>query len=153
MAAAAAGEAILDSIRPLTNGSSHPSYSLSDEQLSMLHFLYGKNLERAMRILDQNGVYRIVGEPSKRVVFQVVGESKNSEKYLCFPKHFCSCHSFFFDVVGRGEQLSCKHQLAARIAEALEIRQHMVVPDEKLAILLFIKVQSREGYSCAICNC
>ncbi|KAI5079912.1 hypothetical protein GOP47_0005391 [Adiantum capillus-veneris] len=135
MAAAAAGDAILDSIKPLSNPSSHPSASLSEEQLSMLYFLYSKNLERALRILDQQGVFRIVGQPSKRVVFQVAGESKSSDKYLCLPKHFCSCHSFFFDVVGRGEQLCCKHQLASRIADALGICQQVVVPDEELALL------------------
>ncbi|MCO5612965.1 hypothetical protein L7F22_067238 [Adiantum nelumboides] len=101
-----------------------------------LYFLYSKNLERALRILDQKGVYRITGEPSKRVVFQVAGESKSSEKYLCLPKHFCSCQSFFFDVVGRGEQLCCKHQLASRIADALGICQQAAVPDEELALLL-----------------
>lgn len=135
MAAAAAGDAILDSIKPLPS-SSAPSSCLSDEQLSMLHFLFSKNLERALRILDQKGVYRLVSEPSKRVVFQVAGESKSSDRYLCFPKHFCSCHSFFFDVVGRGEQLCCKHQLAARIADALNICQQVVLSDEELAVLL-----------------
>eukprot|EP00250_Pteridium_aquilinum_P007778 c17432_g1_i2 orf=121-549(+) len=140
MAAAAAGDAILDSIKPLPSSSSHPSTSLSEEQLSMLHFLFSKNLERALRILDHKGVYRIIGEPSKRVVFQicyqVAGESKSSDRYLCFPKHFCSCHSFFFDVVGRGEQLCCKHQLAARIADGLDICQQVVLSDEELAVLL-----------------
>ena len=43
------------------------------------------------------------------LVFQVAGESKGNDKYLCFPRHFCSCHSFFFDVVGRGEQLCVRN--------------------------------------------
>lgn len=36
-----------------------------------LHFLFGKNLERATRIVDQRGVKRISGEPSGRSIFQV----------------------------------------------------------------------------------
>lgn len=36
---------------------------------------------------------------------QVVGESRKKEEYLCFPEHFCSCYSFFYDVVNRGEEL------------------------------------------------
>jgi hypothetical protein len=36
-----------------------------------LHFLFGKNFERATRIVDQRGVKRISGEPSGRFIFQV----------------------------------------------------------------------------------
>lgn len=36
---------------------------------------------------------------------QVVGESRKKEEYLCFPQHYCSCYSFFYDVVNRGEEL------------------------------------------------
>ena len=36
---------------------------------------------------------------------QVMGESKRKEEYICFPEHLCTCYSFFYDIVGRGEQL------------------------------------------------
>lgn len=36
-----------------------------------LHFLFGKNLERATRIVDQRGVKRISGELSGRSIYQV----------------------------------------------------------------------------------
>ncbi|KAL9274119.1 Zinc finger SWIM domain-containing protein [Drosera capensis] len=84
-----------------------------------LHFLFGKNLERATRIVDQMGVRRISGQPSGRVIFQVMGESRRKEEYFCFPEHYCACYSFFYDIVNRGEQLCCKHQLAARLAASL----------------------------------
>ena len=38
---------------------------------SRLHFIFEKNLERALRILDQGGVQRVVAQPSERSVFQV----------------------------------------------------------------------------------
>uniref|UniRef100_A0A2P2KBM5 Uncharacterized protein n=1 Tax=Rhizophora mucronata TaxID=61149 RepID=A0A2P2KBM5_RHIMU len=79
--------------------------SVTEDQLSILHFLFGKNFERATRILDQKGVRRITGEPSGRSIFQVVGESRRKEEYLCFAEHYCACYSFFYDVVNRGEQL------------------------------------------------
>ncbi|XP_050262447.1 uncharacterized protein LOC126706913 isoform X2 [Quercus robur] len=44
--------------------------SVSNDQLSILHFLFGKNFERATRIVDQRGVKRISGEPSGRFIFQ-----------------------------------------------------------------------------------
>lgn len=39
---------------------------------SRLHFLFGKNFEKATRIVDQRGVKRISGEQSSRTVFQVL---------------------------------------------------------------------------------
>uniref|UniRef100_A0A0E0LMX4 SWIM-type domain-containing protein n=1 Tax=Oryza punctata TaxID=4537 RepID=A0A0E0LMX4_ORYPU len=66
----------------------------------------------------------------------VVGESKRKEEYICFPEHLCTCYSFFYDIVGRGEQLCCKHQLAARLAEAVSKLQDIEVTDEELAHML-----------------
>lgn len=112
------------------------SGSVTDDQLSTLHFLFGKNLEKATRIVDQRGVKRISGEPSGRSIFQVLGESRRKEEYLCFPEHYCACYSFFYDIVNRGEQLCCKHQLAARLAASLGACIDVKIPDEELALLL-----------------
>ncbi|XP_059652983.1 uncharacterized protein LOC132300058 isoform X2 [Cornus florida] len=101
-----------------------------------LHFLFGKNLERATRIVDQQGVKRISGEPSGRSIFQVVGESQRKEEYFCFAEHYCACFSFFYDIVNRGEQLCCKHQLAARLATSVGVCVDVKVSDEELALLL-----------------
>ncbi|KAF7811056.1 zinc finger SWIM domain-containing protein 7 isoform X1 [Senna tora] len=101
-----------------------------------LHFIFGKNFERATRIVDQRGVKKISGEPSGRFIFQVMGESRRKEEYLCFPENFCACYSFFYDVVNRAEQLCCKHQIAARLAASMEAYVEVKVSDEELAILL-----------------
>ncbi|KAL6548633.1 hypothetical protein OROGR_009054 [Orobanche gracilis] len=108
----------------------------SDDQLSILHFIYGKNLDKATRILDQRGVKRISGEPSGRSIFQVVGESRKKEEYLCFPEHYCACYSFFYDIVNKGDDLCCKHQLAARLASSTGTCIEVKVSDEELALLL-----------------
>ncbi|KAG0563413.1 hypothetical protein M758_8G028000 [Ceratodon purpureus] len=111
--------------------------SVTDEQLSTLYFIFEKNLERALRILDQGGVQRVIAQPSQRSVFQVIGESKTGpSSYLCFPEHFCSCQSFFFDVVSRSDQLCCKHQLAAKLASSLHRCRDVTVSDAELAHLL-----------------
>ncbi|KAK8968602.1 hypothetical protein KSP40_PGU018733 [Platanthera guangdongensis] len=99
-----------------------------------LHFLFGKNFERATIIVDQGGVKRVSGNPSCRVLFLVAGESK--EEYLCFPEHFCTCHSFFFDVVNKGEQLCCKHQIAVQLAESVGAYKEISISDEELALIL-----------------
>ncbi|KAL7591494.1 uncharacterized protein LOC111904249 [Lactuca sativa] len=110
--------------------------SVTDDQLSILHTLFGKNLERASRIVDQRGVKKISGEPSGRSIFQITGESKKKEEYLCFPEHYCACYSFFYDIVNKREQLCCKHQLAARLAVSLGTCVDVKVSDEQLAYLL-----------------
>ncbi|KAK4769014.1 hypothetical protein SAY86_027164 [Trapa natans] len=110
--------------------------AVTDEHLSILHFLFGKNFESATRIVDQGGVKKISGEPSGRSIFQVVGESRRKEEYFCFAESYCACYSFFYDVVSRGEQLCCKHQLAARLAASIGSCKEAKIPDEELAILL-----------------
>ncbi|KAL6528104.1 hypothetical protein OROHE_015054 [Orobanche hederae] len=110
--------------------------TVTDDQLSILHFIYGKNLDKATRILDQRGVKRISGEPSGRSIFQVVGESRKKEEYLCFPEHYCACYSFFYDIVNKGDDLCCKHQLAARLASSTGTCIEVKVSDEELALLL-----------------
>ncbi|XP_078430293.1 uncharacterized protein LOC144702215 [Wolffia australiana] len=112
------------------------SRSVSDDQLSLLHFLFGKNFERATRIVDQGGVRRIRSVPSGRSVFLVVGESRRKEEYICDTENYCTCYSFFYDIVNRGEELCCKHQLAARLAEAAGVHSEVTVSDEQLALLL-----------------
>ncbi|XP_052162710.1 uncharacterized protein LOC127779839 [Oryza glaberrima] len=108
----------------------------SDEHLSILEALFGKNMVRACKILDEGGVRRVTGAPSGRSLFLVMGESRRKEEYICFPEHLCTCYSFFYDIVGRGEQLCCKHQLAARLAEAISKHQDIEVTDEELAHML-----------------
>ncbi|CAI8598778.1 unnamed protein product [Vicia faba] len=112
------------------------THTVNDDQLYILHFLFGKNFEGATRIVDQRGVKRIFGEPSGRFIFQVTGESRKKDQYLCFAENFCACYSFFYDVVNRGEQLCCKHQLAARLAASLGSYIEVKVSDEELALLL-----------------
>ncbi|XP_074559252.1 uncharacterized protein LOC141815230 isoform X2 [Curcuma longa] len=108
------------------------SRSASDDHLSILHFLFGKNLERAARIVDQGGVRKLSATPSGRSLFLVVGESRRKEEYICFPEHHCTCYSFFYDVVNRGEQLC----IAARLAEAVGQLDELEVSDEQLAVML-----------------
>ncbi|XBJ00147.1 hypothetical protein VPH35_020094 [Triticum aestivum] len=74
----------------------------TDEHLSILDHLFGKNMLRACKILDEGGVRRVTGAPSGRSLFLVMGESKRKEEYICFPEHLCTCYSFFYDIVGRG---------------------------------------------------
>ncbi|KAK1275969.1 hypothetical protein QJS04_geneDACA001667 [Acorus gramineus] len=45
------------------------SRSVTDDHLSILHFLFGRNFERAARIVDEGGVRKISAVPSGRSLF------------------------------------------------------------------------------------
>ncbi|PKU65462.1 hypothetical protein MA16_Dca012184 [Dendrobium catenatum] len=131
MAASSASTAVADSIwREIKSSRSGLIFPLP------LHLLFGKNLERATIIVDEGGVQKHTGNPSGRFIFKVVGNSKKKTKYICFPEHFCTCYSFFHDVVSKGEQLCCKHQIAFKLAEAAGMCKEVSITDEKLAEIL-----------------
>ncbi|XP_011652919.1 uncharacterized protein LOC101210144 isoform X2 [Cucumis sativus] len=54
---------------------------VTDDQLSILHFLFGKNFERATRIVDQRGVKKISGHPSTRSIFQLAIKGSIGNEY------------------------------------------------------------------------
>lgn len=58
------------------------------------------------------------------------------ERYLVFPPHYCSCMAFHFDAVTKREHLTCKHVLAARLADALGRCVLDTVDDAQLAALI-----------------
>jgi hypothetical protein len=123
------------SLRAASSGDARLALSSLWRALSprSLETLFGKNMLRACKIVDEHGVRRVIGAPSGRSLFlvrcssflaphtplnwrtatwpcrvsglQVMGESRRKEEYLCFPEHLCTCYSFFYDIVGRSEQL------------------------------------------------
>lgn len=102
----------------------------------------------------------MVGEKSGREIFQVKAARSASsrrpskgwqrrrhsldghaggvgaDEYLVLPFHYCSCHAFQFEVINRGENFLCKHILAAKIAQALDMSVTIVVKDALLAQVL-----------------
>lgn len=108
---------------------------LSDEHLFCLHRLCDKTLEHALALVDQGRVQAYVARESGRMVFHVHSErtrKSGQETYVCFPEHYCSCYAFLYDVVGRGEHICCKHQLAARIAQVTHRCNLVEVSDETI---------------------
>lgn len=91
-----------------------------------LSFLFDKVLDKAVDIVQNSCVKRVVGERSGREIFQVkagrsTGARRQSkgwlqqchaadgqhaevpDEYLVLPFHYCSCHAFQFEVINRGE--------------------------------------------------
>mmetsp|Transcript_22969 Transcript_22969/g.68293 ORF Transcript_22969/g.68293 Transcript_22969/m.68293 type:complete len:151 (+) Transcript_22969:221-673(+) len=115
------------------------SGTVGDDQLLKLHHLYGKNWLNALRLVDEGGITCYVAQPSERKVFKVKGKTVG-DPYLVFPRHFCSCHAFFYEVVCKSDALCCKHQLAARIAALTLKCRTVIISDTSMAKMLMQSV-------------
>lgn len=113
---------------------------LPDDALEVLAWLHGESaLRKALETLQGGRVRRVVAEGSGRAVYAVAsseGVDGDKRSYLCFPSHYCSCRSFFWECVSRGEALACKHQLAARLASVLDAAQTTTVDDALLGNMM-----------------
>ncbi|KAG1673284.1 hypothetical protein FOA52_002564 [Chlamydomonas sp. UWO 241] len=109
--------------------------AVGDAHLLQLHHLYGKNWVNALRLVDDCGVTCYVAQPSGRTAFRVKGKAAG-DHYSVFPRHFCSCQAFFYEVVCKSDALCCKHQLAARLAVLTNNCSTVTVSDEAMAGML-----------------
>ncbi len=123
--------------RPRRRRSPSPSNSpaATDEHLAALHFLFERHFAKAAQLVDAGGVFAFTAARSRRRVHQVAGR-RGAERHTVLPAHYCSCQAFFFDVASKGEAAACKHQLAARLAEALGRARETEVPDLVVAEIL-----------------
>ena len=131
----AVADAMFEEIR--ASGTETRAPELTDRHLECLAFVFGEgHLANALELAQTGRVKKLVAERSGRSCFQVRGRSGAKEEYLVLPRHYCSCRAFQWDVVSRGDQLICKHQLAARIAQATGAYPVVYVADLLMAQLL-----------------
>ena len=128
----AAADELLFCVILRRNQSGSTQTSLLGDELSALYALFDKKARQSLRIVEQGAVTRYRATQSGRCAFRVKAKGP-SDSYLCFPRHFCSCHSFLYDVASKEDAFMCKHQLAARIAEATGSCKTVEVSDLTLA--------------------
>ncbi|MDF1537727.1 MAG: hypothetical protein P1Q69_02355 [Candidatus Thorarchaeota archaeon] len=75
---------------------------------------YGKRFVRALRSVEEHKVLRYHFRPSDTITWIVRGKRR---EYLIIPEIYCTCRSFYQDVVISRESTMCYHLLAQRIAE------------------------------------
>ncbi|EKX48793.1 hypothetical protein GUITHDRAFT_136461 [Guillardia theta CCMP2712] len=103
---------------------------LSDSILFRMTSIFKRStLEASLALVDKGYVQKIVSD-SGRSLFLV--ESSQDDPYVCF-KHFCPCHYFSYNVINKMEALTCKHILAARIANALKRADIVNVTNEEFS--------------------
>jgi len=75
---------------------------------------YGKKFVRALRVVEEKNVNKYQFSPSDTVTWIVKGRTR---QYMVIPKTYCTCRSFYQEVVISRESNLCYHLLAQQIAE------------------------------------
>ena len=97
----------------------HEIKRLSKEELTqddIEHFKqkYGKRFVRALRSVEEKRVLKYNFKPSSSTTWIVRGRRR---EYLVIPETYCTCRSFYQEVVISKEAKMCYHLLAQKIAE------------------------------------
>ncbi|XP_076345462.1 zinc finger SWIM domain-containing protein 7-like isoform X2 [Tachypleus tridentatus] len=107
---------------------------MTDEVLTALNFIFHGLLLPAMELVDQRNVKHVVS-CSGRELFQVYESS--GVFCLCLKSsNYCSCQYYKYSILRRGDHLMCKHMLASRLSEAMELCQEIQYTDETVALML-----------------
>lgn len=107
---------------------------LTDEALMALHSLFGRPFEKALELLETSCVTYLRATGGRYVV-QVTGSS--GILYTLFPGvNYCPCPAYRYQVIGTQMFLTCKHILAARLAEITQKGRDLPVSMEDLTRIL-----------------
>ncbi len=87
---------------------------LTQDDIRYFREKYGKRFIRALRSVQEGRVTQFTFRPSETVRWTVRGSRR---EYLVLPEVFCTCRSFYHEVVIDRESEMCYHLLAQRIAE------------------------------------
>ena len=75
---------------------------------------YGKKFIRALRVVEEKKVDKYQFKPSGSITWIVRGRAR---QYMVIPKVYCTCRSFYQEVVISRDSNMCYHLLAQQIAE------------------------------------
>ena len=104
--------------------------------------LFGEKFEKAMLLVKNQNVIKIIGVPSGRTLWKAIGERND---YLLYPLKYCQCINFNISMSEQKISL-CKHLIAQKIAESLNQIQIEEIPDDEIPKLIkdAIKQQNME---------
>ena len=88
---------------------------------------YGKRFIRALKAVETKRVVKYHFRPSETTAWIVRGKRR---EYRVIPEIYCTCRSFYQDVVISRESKMCYHILAQRIAETRKQFQDINASDQ-----------------------
>lgn len=110
--------------------------AISDHCMTALHSIFQQNLVPALDLVERGRVTKYVCStgPVTRKLYVVQGSTGN--QYVCLTtSSYCSCPSYVYNVLVKGDALLCKHQLAVRLATSLGTCEQVEVSREEWATL------------------
>jgi predicted nucleic acid-binding Zn finger protein len=87
---------------------------LTQSDIEFFKKKYGKKFVRALKIVEDGDVVKYQFNPSETTTWVVQGRKR---QYMTIPNTYCTCRSFYQDVVISRETNMCYHLLAQKIAE------------------------------------
>lgn len=106
---------------------------ISGRELEELAEKFGERFWKALRAVVERRVKKYVFNPSKRILWVVVGKRRD---YLIISNFYCSCDDFYLNVVIRKNAPMCYHLLSKQLAEALSIYDTYFVSDDEYEPLI-----------------
>jgi len=88
--------------------------NLTQSDIDYFRNKYGKKFVRALRVVEEKKVDKYQFKPSDSITWIVKGRTR---QYMVIPKIYCTCRSFYQEVVISRESKMCYHLLAQQIAE------------------------------------
>ncbi|MBY8982705.1 MAG: SWIM zinc finger family protein [Candidatus Lokiarchaeota archaeon] len=98
-----------------------------------LEKLFPEQSDKILEVLER-GIIKYTYNPSKKVVWMVIGENK--KEYLLYPRIFCSCQDFYKNTVIKQKRPYCKHLIAQVISEALSLYEEKKRIDDEFNHLI-----------------
>ena len=106
---------------------------LSSDLLSSLQVVFGTSLLPALDLVDRRAVCHVTSTSGRELYIVTSGNNC----YICvFDSVSCSCPSFTYGVLVRGDLLLCKHLLAVQLSRALGTVTVETVNDKQFISLL-----------------
>ena len=102
--------------------------TLTQSDIEYFRDKYGKKFIRALRAVEERKVQRYKFKPSESVIWIVNGRRR---QYLVIPKTYCTCRSFYQEVVISRESNMCYHLLAQQIAEIRSVYEQIASTDNE----------------------
>jgi len=107
---------------------------IDDELINFIDTIFPDKADKVLDVIKK-GITKYTFKPSNRVIWSALGSIKNRE-YLIYPKLYCSCLSFYREVVINQSIGYCKHLIAQVICEALNKYKKVELKDKEFEDLI-----------------
>ena len=100
---------------------------LDNEFIEYLEEIFPNKSDKILEVVNR-GIIKNIYKPSNRIVWTVMGRD---QEHIILPKLFCSCKSFYKEVIINRTKKYCKHIIAQIISEALNNFEELELEDSE----------------------